>query len=58
MKKGNKVKFEYHKSKLINQYSYMVSNKKFSLEAFKLKSKIANDIKLTLKQFKNLNNEM
>ena len=57
-KHNRKVKLEYHKSKLINQYPYMVSNKKFSLEAFKLKSKITNDIKLTLKQFKNLNNDM
>ena len=36
----------------------MISNQKFSLEAFKLKSKISNDIKLTLKQFKYLSNEM
>jgi nucleoside-diphosphate-sugar epimerase len=53
-----KVKLEYHKSRLVNQYPYMVSNKKFSLEAFKLRSKIANDIKLTLKQFKYLSHEM
>ena len=53
-----KVKLEYHKSKLINQYPYMVSNEKFSSEAFNLKSKIAEDIKLTLKQFKYLSHEM
>ena len=53
-----KVKLKYHKSKLVNQYPYFISNQKFSLEAFKLKSKISNDIKLTLKQFKYLSNEM
>ena len=53
-----KVKLEYHKSKLVNQYPYMVSNQKFNSVAFKLKSKISNDIKFTLKQLKYLNNEM
>ena len=43
---------------MVNQYPYMVSNHKFSSEAFKLKSKISDDIKSTLKQFKYLNNEM
>ena len=52
------LKIKYQISKLINQYPYMVSNQKFSSEAFKLKSKISNDIKLTLKQFKYLSNEM
>ena len=52
------VKIKYQRSKLINQYPYMISNQKFSLEAFKLKSKISNDIKSTLKQFKYLSNEM
>ena len=52
------VKIIYQTSKLTNQYSYMISNQKFSLEAFKLKSKISDDIKLTLKQFRYLNNEM
>jgi hypothetical protein len=53
-----KVKLKYYKSKLVNQYPYMVSNEKFSSDAFKLRSKISKDIKLTLKQFKYLNNEM
>lgn len=57
-KHKRKVKLEYHKSKLVNQYPYMVSNQKFNIVAFKLKSKISNDIKSTLKQFKYLNNEM
>ena len=53
-----KVKEKYDKSRLINQYPFMVSNKKFSSVAFSLKSKIAEDIKLTLKQFKYLRHEM
>jgi len=57
-KHKKKVKFKYHKSRLVNQYPYLVSNRKFSLKAFKLKSKIFDDIKLTLKQFKYLSNEM
>ena len=52
------VKIKYQISRLINQYPYMVSNRKFSSEAFKLKSKISNDIKSTLKQFRYLSNEM
>ena len=46
------------KSKLINQYPYEISSRKFDLDAFKLKSKISNDIKSTLKQLKYLSNEM
>ena len=42
---NKKVKIAYHSSKLINQYPYMVSNQKFTSEAFKLKSKISSDIK-------------
>ena len=57
-KHNKKVELKYRKSKLVNQYPYLVSNQKFSSEAFKLKSKISNDIKLTLKQFKYLSNEM
>jgi len=53
-----KVKIKYQKSKLINQYPYTISNRKFNFEAFKLKSKISNDIKSTLKQFRYLSNEM
>ena len=52
------IKVKYQKSKLINQFPYEISNKKFSLQAFKPKFKISNDIKLTLNLFKNLNNEM
>jgi UDP-glucose 4-epimerase len=55
-KKGINIKFENYK--LINQYSYEISNKKFSKRAFKLKSKIKNDIKSTLALFKNINHEM
>ena len=53
-----KLKIKYHKSKLVNQYPYMVSGNKFNSGAFKLKSKISDDIKSTLKQFKYLNNEV
>ena len=52
------VKIRYETSKLINQYSYKVSNKKFTNQALILKSKIFDDIKSTLKLFKNINNEM
>ena len=52
------VKIRYETSKLINQYSYKVSNKKFTNQALILKSKICDDIKSTLKLFKNINNEM
>ena len=55
-KKSTKIKFE--SSKLVNQYSYKVSNKKFTDQALKLKSKICDDIKSTLKLFKNISNEM
>ena len=54
--KSTKIKFE--SSKLVNQYSYKVSNKKFTDQALKLKSKICDDIKSTLKLFKNISNEM
>ena len=57
-KNNKKVKIKYQKSKLINQYPYEISNKKFTAEAFKLKSKISNDIKITLKKFKYLSNEV
>ena len=49
------VKIRFEESKLINQYSYKVSNKKFSENAIVLKSKIHHDIKATLKKFKNVN---
>ena len=52
------IKIKYVKSKLINQYSYKVSNKKFSKRALMLKSNIHHDIKSTLKMFRNINNEM
>ena len=58
-KRYNKnLKIKKQTSKLVNQYPYMVSNRKFSSEALRLKSKISDDIKLTLKQFKYLSNEM
>ena len=52
------IKIKYENSKLINQYSYKVSNLKFSHEAFYLKGSIENDIKQTLNKFRNINNEM
>ena len=52
------IKIKYEKSKLINQYTYKVSNKKFTEDAFLLKSDIHDDIKSTLKMFRNINNEM
>ena len=52
------IKIKYEKSKFINQYSYKVSNKKFSRKALVLKSNIYNDIKSTLKVLRNINNEM
>ena len=55
---NKKVKLKYQKSRLVNQYPYEISNKKFTLAAFKLKSKISTDISSTLKQFKYLNNEV
>ncbi len=57
-KNKRKIKIKYQESKLINQYPYEISNKKFTNEAFKLKSKISKDIELTLKKFKYLSNEM
>ena len=53
-----KIKIKHVKSKLVNQHSYKVSNKKFSSQALILKSSIYHDIKSTLKMFKNVNNEM
>ena len=58
-KKYNKtIKIKYEKSKLVNQYSYRVSNEKFTRKALLLKSNIYHDIKFTLKIFRNINNEM
>jgi len=58
-KKNKKnIKIKYENSKLVNQNSYSISGEKFSKKAFKLKSKIQNDIKLTLKIFKSINNEV
>ena len=53
-----KVRIKYEKSKLINQFSYKVSCKKFSKKAFKLNTNISQDIKSTLKIFNSINNEM
>ena len=52
------IKIKYEKSKLVNQYTYRVSNKKFTRKALLLKSNIFHDIKYTLKIFRNINNEM
>ena len=50
-----KIKIKYHSSKLINQFAYTISDKKFSTKCFKLKSKIKDDIKDTLKLLGNYN---
>jgi len=55
---NKKIKISYEVSKLINQYSYKVSNKKFSDYAFLTNSNIFYDIKSTLKLLRNINNEM
>ena len=52
------IKIKYEKSKLVNQYSYKVSNKKFTKKALFLKTNICHDIESTLKMFKNINDEM
>ena len=52
------IKIKYEKTKLINQYSYKVSNEKFTRKALLLKSNICRDIKSTLKMFRSINNEM
>ena len=55
---NKKIKIKYEDSKLINQYSYKVSNKKFADNAFLTNSNIFYDIKSTLKLLGNINNEM
>ena len=57
-KNNKKIKIKYETSKLINQYSYKVSNEKFTKKALLLKSNISHDVNSTLKIFKNINNEM
>ncbi len=52
------IKIKYEKSQLVNQYSYKVSNEKFTRKALLLKSNIYHDIKFTLKMFRNISNEM
>ena len=52
-KKGLKIKNT--ESKLVNQYAYQISNKKFNKRGMVLKSKIENDIKSTLKKFGRIN---
>ena len=52
------IKIKTVKSTLINQYSYNISNKKFSKRALILKSNISSDIKSTLKIFGDVNSEM
>ena len=49
------IKIKHVKSKLINQYSYKISNNKFSTKAFILKSNIQHDIKSTLKMLRYIN---
>ena len=57
-KNNKKIKIKYETSKLINQYSYKVSNEKFTKKALLLKSNISHDVNSTLKIFKNINNKM
>ena len=52
------IKIKQTDSKLLNQYSYHISNSKFNNEGIKLKSKIENDIKNTLKIFGKINYDM
>ena len=52
------IKIKYGNSKLVNQYSYKISNEKFTRKALLLKSNICHDINSTLKMFRNINNEM
>ena len=52
------IKIKYENSKLINQYSYKVSNQKFTQKVFLLKSNIYYDIKSTLKMLQGVKNEM
>ena len=54
-KYGKKIKVHNVQSQLINQFSYKISNDKFSKRAFILKSLIKDDIKSTLKIFNGLN---
>ena len=53
-----KIKIKYERSKLTNQFPYEISRSKFNKEGFKLKSRISNDIKLTLIKFEHLSNEL
>jgi len=52
------IKIKYGNSKLVNQYSYKISNEKFTRKALLLKANIYHDINSTLKMFRNINNEM
>ena len=52
------IKIKQTDSKLLNQYSYHISNNKFNNEGIKLKSKIENDIKNTLKIFGKINYDL
>ena len=56
-KNKSKIKIKYEKSKLINQYSYKVSNKKITKKGLIIKSSIFKDINSTLKILKNINSE-
>ena len=52
------IKIKNTNSKLLNQYSYHISGKKFSQRAFKLNSSIEKDIRATLKIFGRINNDL
>ena len=52
------IKVDYVKSKLVNQYSYKVSKDKLNKTGLLLNAKIENDIKSTIKLFKDINNEV
>ena len=56
-KSKSEIKIKYEKSKLINQYSYKVSNKKITKKGLIIKSSIFKDINSTLKILKNINSE-
>ena len=54
-KYGKNIRVKHVQSQLINQFSYKISNDKFSKKAFALKSLIRDDIKSTLKIFNGIN---
>ena len=50
----NKIKIKFVNSKIMNQLSYHVDKRKLNNEGLKLNNKIINDIKDTMKLFKNI----